>query len=73
MARQFLTVAEELLEHAECVADFLEERGYAIKIEQMEIGYPYAPTLRCRRPPTTLLVELYGPVPHERYVCSGMG
>jgi hypothetical protein len=66
MARQFLTVAEELLEHGECVADFFAERGYAVKVEHMEIGYPYTPTLQCRRPPTTLLVELYASVPHDR-------
>ncbi len=66
MARQFLTVADELLEHAECVADFLEEHGYTVTVEHTEIGYPYTPTLRCRRPPTTLLVELYGAVPNER-------
>lgn len=66
MDRQFLTVAVELLEHAECVADFFEERGYTVKVEHMEIGYPYTPTLRCRRSPTTVLVELYGTVPHDR-------
>jgi hypothetical protein len=66
MARQFLTVAEELLEHAECVAHFFEHHGYSVKVEHAEIGYPYTPTLRCRRPPTTLLVELYGSVPHDR-------
>lgn len=66
MARQFLTVAEELLEHAECVADYFEQRGYSVKIEHTEIGYPYTPTLRCRRPPTTLLVELYGSIPSDR-------
>ena len=66
MPRQFLTVAEELLEHAECVADFFEERGYKVRVEQMEIGYPYTPTLQCRRTPTTLLVEVYGSVQRDR-------
>lgn len=66
MARQFLTVAEELLEHAECIADFFEARGYTVKLEHMELGYPYTPTLRCRRTPTTILVELYAAIPHDR-------
>jgi hypothetical protein len=66
VAREFVTVAEELLEHAECVADYLEQHGYTVKVEHKEIEYPYAPTLRCRRAPTTLLVELHGSVPHER-------
>jgi hypothetical protein len=66
VARQFLTVADELLEHAECVANFLEGRGYSVKIEQFEIGYPYTPTLRCRRAPTTLFVDVYGVVMLDR-------
>lgn len=66
MTRQFLTVAEELLEHAECVAAFFEAGGYNIKVEHSEIGFPYTPTLLCRRSPTTLLVEVYGSVQHDR-------
>lgn len=71
MARHFLTVAEELLEHAECVADFFEARGYTVKIERTEIGYPYTPTLSCRRTPTKLLVELYATVPQDRLTAWG--
>ena len=71
MARQFLTVAEELLEHAECVADFLEERGFTVKVEHTELGYPYAPTIHARRKPTTLLVEVVGGIPKERLVAWG--
>ena len=66
MARQFLTVAEELLEHAECIADFFETHGYTVKIEHREIGYPYTPTLWCRRAPTKIIVELYAAAPLDR-------
>src|SRR5574341_1072522 len=66
MTRPFLTVAEELLEHAECAADYFEEHGYAVEVEQSEIGYPYTPTLRCERTPTTMLVEVYGSILHQR-------
>jgi hypothetical protein len=66
MARQFLTVADELLEHAECVADFLEGRGFTVKAEHTELGFPYAPTIHARRKPTTLLVEVAGGIPTVR-------
>src|SRR5436189_1267337 len=66
MARPFLTVAEELLEHAECVADFLEGRGFTVKVERKELGYPYAPTIHARRKPTTLLVEVASAIPTAR-------
>ena len=62
MARPFSTVADELLEHAECIADHLEVRGYSVSVERVELGYPYTPALRCRRPPTTLIVEVYGSI-----------
>lgn len=66
MVRQFLTVAEELLEHARCMAAFLEDGGYAIKVEPREIGYPYAPTLRARRGLTTLFIEVCSAIQDER-------
>jgi hypothetical protein len=65
MARQFLTVAEELLVHAECVAEYFEEHGYSVKVEQGDIEYPYTPTLHCKRSRTTVLVEIYSSIRYD--------
>lgn len=68
MAREFLTVAEELLEHARCMADHLEKHGFSVAVEPKEIGYPYTPTLRAKRVPTTLLVEVAASIHEDRVV-----
>jgi hypothetical protein len=56
--REFLTVPEELIEHAVASATFFESHGYKLKCEHHEIGYPYLPALHCGRGATTVLVEV---------------
>ncbi len=66
MARRFLTVPEELEYYADLAADYLEQHGYDVAVEHRELGYPYAPTLRCERAPTTLLVEVDSGIRRDR-------
>ena len=66
MARRFLTVPDELVYYADLAADYFEERGHAVTIEHRELGYPYAPTLRCERAPTTLFVEATSVIQKDR-------
>ncbi|HYI31985.1 MAG TPA: hypothetical protein VEX88_00820 [Glaciibacter sp.] len=58
MTRPFLTVPEELLEHAECAADGLDMLGFSISVERRELGQPYTPALACRRGRTRLIAEV---------------
>jgi hypothetical protein len=57
VAREFLTVPDELLECANLVADHFASRGHTVSVEPKETEYPYRPTLRCKRERTTMLVE----------------
>jgi len=66
MARPFLTVPDELLYHAENAADYFEARGYTVTPEHHDLGFPYAPTLYCERPPTTLFVEVDSAIRKDR-------
>lgn len=58
MSRPFLTVPDELLEHAECAADGLTMLGYRVTVEVRELGQPYTPTLVTRRKRTRMVVEV---------------
>lgn len=58
MARDYVTVAVDLIEHADAVGDHLEAHGYRVKPEHTEIGFPYTPTLHCKRGNTTIIVEV---------------
>jgi len=59
MARpNFITVPEELIEHAVALAEFFDDRGYTVRPEKAEIGVPYTPTMTCKRTSTTLHVEV---------------
>lgn len=59
MARwNFLTVPDELLGEAVAIATHFDGLGYHVTAEPRELGYPFTPTLRCDRSPTTLLVEV---------------
>ena len=54
----FNTVSDELIE---CVSQFvadLRDRGYRVKIEPSEIGFPNTPTLVATRQATTLIIEV---------------
>lgn len=54
----FLTVPDELLEHAEAAAAHFDSYGYKVAVEKRVIGYPYVPTLTAKRSPTTLLIDV---------------
>ena len=56
--RTYLTLALELEEYAERVATELEDRGYTVKAEKDELGFPRTPTLLAKRQRTTLVIEL---------------
>jgi hypothetical protein len=57
--RAFKTVADELLDSAEIVADDFQFRGYRVEVERAELGYPFTPTLVCKRGNiTTIIVEV---------------
>lgn len=59
MARfKFRTVPTELLEYAESVAGYFQDRGYRVYVEHYELGYPARPTLCCKRNGTKLIVEV---------------
>jgi hypothetical protein len=56
--RAFRTVAEELLDAAEIAADHFANHGYSVRVEKHELGFPYTPTMICKRQSTTLIVEV---------------
>jgi hypothetical protein len=55
---KYLTVPEELIEHADAAAGYFRTYGYSVAIERQQIGFPYTPALVCRRQQTTLVVEM---------------
>lgn len=55
---KFRTVGSDLLEYAEVAAAWFEGRGWKVRAEQPELGAPYTATMTCKRPPTTLFVEV---------------
>lgn len=57
-AWRFLTVPDELLGEASAVASHYHDLGYRVTVEPRELGYPFAPTLRAVRKPTTVFVEV---------------
>lgn len=62
----FLTVADELLVPAIATADYYDGLGYAVATEPRELGYPFTPTLRCKRHSTTCFIEISEAVPLDR-------
>lgn len=64
MGRSFLTVPEELLGIAERLAEYFRTAGYTVVVEdRSRPDYPYMPTLKCKRGPTTILLEVVGAIP----------
>lgn len=55
---EFLTVADELHVTALAVAQHFDALGYAVVAEARDLGYPFTPTLRCKRQSTTAFVEI---------------
>lgn len=58
MPRKFKTIADELLDHAEVAGNHFENRGFAVRVEKIELGFPYTPTFLCKRDATTIIVEV---------------
>lgn len=49
---------DELLHVAEAAADYMSDRGFTVRPEHEDLGFPYCPTLFCRREHTTYVVEV---------------
>src|SRR5882672_11845476 len=64
--RKFRTVPEELLHVAEAIADHMSDRGFAVRPEHEDLGFPYCPTLFCRREHTTYVVEVVASLDPEK-------
>lgn len=64
--RIYQTLAPELFEYADRVAEDLGVRGYKVRIEKMELGFPYRPTLLAKRDRTTLVVEVSSSISYPR-------
>jgi hypothetical protein len=64
--RTFKNVSVELLEYAECAAIDFKNRGYHVSIERDDLGFPYTPTLLCKRQSTTIIVEFYSHILMDR-------
>ncbi len=62
MPRTFRTVSDDLLEHAEAVALDFELRGYRVRAEHRDPGFPYTPTLVSTRARTTVIADIVAEV-----------
>lgn len=66
--RKFQTVPDELLHVAESMADFMTNRGFTVRPEKQDLGYPNCPTLHCRRGHTTCVIEVVTQIERQRLV-----
>ena len=64
--RVFRTLSIDLVEYAEAVANDFERRGFTIRVEKSELGFPYTPTILCIRRPTTVIVEVISQIQQDR-------
>jgi len=64
--RKFQTVPDELLHVAEAAADFMANRGFTVRPEKQDLGYPYCPTLHCRRSHTICVIEVVARIDRQR-------
>jgi hypothetical protein len=64
--RAYKNLPVELQAHAEGTATLLETRGFRVRSEHHEIGFPNVPTLHCQRAPVLLLVEVVDSLNHKR-------
>ena len=62
----YKTVSEKLVEFAEEALAHFRTRGYVVARERRELGFPYTPTLVCRRQHTRIIVELFEKILIER-------
>jgi hypothetical protein len=56
--REYQTVPDELLDVADAAASYFENAGHRVTAERSELGYPYTPTLVCKRASMTTIVEV---------------
>jgi hypothetical protein len=66
LPRVFTTVSVRLQEYAEAATVHFENHGYKVYPEKRELGFPYTPTLLCRRHATTIIVEVSNRVLFDR-------
>lgn len=63
----YKTLPDELLEYAEPILKYFRNRGYRARVEPNHLGFPYTPTLLCKRGKhTTIIVELDSRIRMER-------
>ncbi len=63
---RYKTVSDELVECAERTERYFRDRGYSIRIEKYQLGFPYTPTFLCKLEHITLIVEVVAQVSLER-------
>ena len=64
--REFLTVAEEIIELADTCVDAFESEGYTVTIEDRSLPEaPYLPTLTCQRGNARMFVEVCETLPER--------
>jgi hypothetical protein len=56
--RKYETLAPEMEEYADRVADDFENHGYSVRVEKRELGFPYTPTLLAKREHTTIVIDV---------------
>lgn len=56
--RKYETLAPEMDEYADRVADDFENHGYSVRVEKRELGFPYTPTLLAKRDHTTIILDV---------------
>lgn len=69
----FTTVSPRLLEYAEAVANHFKTHGYKVYPEKMELGFPYTPTILCKRGATTLILEVSNRLLDEKRTHAWIG
>jgi hypothetical protein len=57
-AWSFIAVPDDLIEYAEAMAEHFDSRGYTVRTEPSETGFPYTPALVCKRDRTRVIVEV---------------
>lgn len=64
--RTYKTLAPELEEYADRVIQHLEDHGYKVQVERIELGFPHTPTLLAKRDRTTLIIEVDSTIKFDR-------
>jgi hypothetical protein len=64
--RVYRTLSIDLVEHAETAAADFERRGFRVRAEVSESGFPYTPSLICDRHPTKVIIEVISQLVQDR-------